>query len=703
MVLTWSPPESAEFWDAYLDWSWLLQERRAALSLAPRRSPIWFTPIFARLKPSGTPPSIESTRKAVLHQVDTPLDPLLMDPQEYDRLAARAKDPSVMKPLPDEYALYLRHGTPISSYSTLMDVIDMGFPVNLDDAQRPAALTEEETLETEADSASLATRPIVAIIDDGIGFLNARFRRPTGKGRYRTRFHAVWLQALETRPTGPGPRRAYIGEIYSRKDIDRWLAKGSALEESAVYSALDQQLYGIEGDRSLEFGASHGTHILDLAAGADPEDCDDPVHKWPLIGVQLPPEAVSDTSGMRFESYMVQAVRWILSESARIDAKAPVIINLSLGMMAGPKDGSNFAEYQIAREAALWEGVTGQPVRVVWAFGNSRRSRQVAQFDFDPASGISEHHITWRAQPDDQTASYVEIRTPDGVSSDLIEIALTTPSGADSGFVPLPTGAFRTLDANGKPVARIYHIEPHVLSDTVTQAATHTLAMAPNEAQVAGEPLAEAGAWRIAVRYTGKAQCSVHLQVQRDESLPGYRGDRGRQSYFDGDESAYAWDPERQNWSGLAATSPITRAGTHSALVTDTARQVFSAGAALWQASTQSYVPALYTSDGSDWTVPGPTVATRAEDGWALRGVLSSGTFTGSTSAITGTSAAAGRLTRSLAMNADLIVANAQAGGGTQLDDLQGGVVPLLPVPPSDSARMGKALVDVMAGARPRG
>ncbi len=412
----------------------------------------------------------------------------------------------------------------------------MGFPVNLDDAQRPAALTEEETLETEADSASLATRPIVAIIDDGIGFLNARFRRPTGKGRYRTRFHAVWLQALETRPTGPGPRRAYIGEIYSRKDIDRWLAKGSALEESAVYSALNQQLYGIEGDRSLEFGASHGTHILDLAAGADPEDGDDPVHKWPLIGVQLPPEAVSDTSGMRFESYMVQAVRWILSESARIDAKAPVIINLSLGMMAGPKDGSNFAEYQIAREAALWEGVTGQPVRVVWAFGNSRRSRQVAQFDFDPASGITEHHITWRAQPDDQTASYVEIRTPDGVSSDLIEIALTTPSGADSGFVPLPTGAFRTLDANGKPVARIYHIEPHVLSDTVTQAATHTLAMAPNEAQVAGEPLAEAGAWRIAVRYTGKAQCSVHLQVQRDESLPGYRGDRGRQSYFDGDE-----------------------------------------------------------------------------------------------------------------------------------------------------------------------
>ncbi|WP_372836583.1 S8 family serine peptidase, partial [Puniceibacterium confluentis] len=378
MVLTWSPPVSADFWDAYLDWSWLLQERRAALAPPPARSPVWFTPVFVRLKPSGTPPRIETTRQAVLDQVDTPLDPLLMDPQEYDRLAARAAQPPTATGLPDEYALYLRHGTPRDAYASLMDVIDMGYPVNLDADQTPRTLSVDDTRDADTSSAAKGHPPIVAIIDDGIGFLNARFRKPTGAGKYRTRFHAVWLQALETRPRGPGPRRAHIGEIYSRKDINTWLARGDALEEAAVYSALNQQLYGTEEHRALEFGRSHGTHVLDLAAGADPEATGDPVHRWPLLGVQLPPEAVSDTSGMRFESYMVQAVRWVLSQSALIDKKAPVIINLSLGMLAGPKDGSSFAEYQIAREAAVWEQVTGQPVRVVWAFGNNRRSRQVA-------------------------------------------------------------------------------------------------------------------------------------------------------------------------------------------------------------------------------------------------------------------------------------------------------------------------------------
>ncbi|SNR73914.1 hypothetical protein [Puniceibacterium sediminis] len=702
MVLTWSPPVSAEFWDAYLDWSWLLQERRAALSPPPVHTPDWFTPMFVRLKASGTPPSLEKTRKTILRHVRTPGDPLMMDPQEFRRLKARSRPNDPLQGLPDEYWLYLRRGTPPSDYGDLMELIDVGYPVNLDASGSHSWLDEEDEVETSKPEKSGKSRPIVAIIDDGIGFLNARFRKPTRNGKYRTRFHAVWLQALETRRRGPGPRRALIGEILSRKDINKWVRKGQELEESAVYTQLSQQLFGMNEPKSLVFGTSHGTHLLDLAAGANPEDGDDPVHRWPLIGVQLPPEAVADTSGMRFESYMVQAVRWILSEAARINKKAPVIINLSLGMLAGPKNGTSFAEYQIAREAALWEEVTGQPVRIVWAFGNNRRSRQVAQFDYDPGAGVIEHQITWRAQPDDLTASYMEIRTAAGVPSDQIEISLTSPSGAASGFVPLPTGAYRSLDVNGAPIARIYHVEKHSLSPTVEQVATHTLALAPNEAQVAGEPLAEAGTWSVAVRYTGTAPCAVHLQIQRDENLPGFHSG-GRQSYFDGGEDAYVWDPEFRNWSGLAPDCPITRAATHSALVTDTGRQIFSAAAAMWEASTQSYIPAYYTPDGSDWTVPGPTVATRAEDGWVERGVLSSNTLTGSVSPVAGTSAAAGRLTRALAMNAKLVVQNAAAGGGTQMDDLVGGVVPLLPVPPGETNRLGAALVNVHMGARPRG
>ncbi|BBU58596.1 hypothetical protein KU6B_48610 [Mameliella alba] len=71
-------------------------------------------------------------------------------------------------------------------------------------------------------------------------------------------------------------------------------------------------------------------------------------------------------------------LRWILRQAARVDATAPVIVNVSLGVLAGPKDGTHFVEHQMAREAQTWEEVTGQPVRLVWAFGNSYRSSQVA-------------------------------------------------------------------------------------------------------------------------------------------------------------------------------------------------------------------------------------------------------------------------------------------------------------------------------------
>ena len=693
MKLSWTGPVAAAFRDAYLDWSWLLQERRAGLLPPPPHVPDWFQPIFVRLKPSGTPPDIETTRKTVIERAASPLDPLLMDPQEYDRLAARVRDPGFLEGLPDEYALYLRRGTPSRDIASLMEVIDTGFPVDIDTRDAPQRIDPDACADPDAPAiADPQSRPIVAIIDDGIGFLNARFRKPAAGGRYRTRFHAVWLQALESRRRD-GPRRAHVGEILTRADIDAWLSRGEALEEAAVYSALGQRLYGHEGHKSLQYGISHGTHVLDLAAGADPQGPPDPVHDWPLIGVQLPSEAVADTSGMRFEAYMVQGVRWILAEAARIDPAAPVIVNLSLGMLAGPKDGSSFAEYQIAREAALWEKVTGQPVRVVWAFGNNRRSRQVARLDFDPEVEVTRHRIAWRNQPDDLTASYMEIRTPDGIPSDRIEISLTTPGGVDSGFVPIPVGGYRTLAANGAPVARIYHVPAHRLSASVTQRSTHTLALAPNAAQVAGEPLAEAGVWQVGVRCLGAVPCAVHLQIQRDEALPGYRN-VGRQSYFDGDDAAYAWDSARQDWSGLTPTCPITRAATHSALVTDPARQVFSVGAALWQAAREEYAPAPYSPDGSGWSVPGPTAATRADDGWAQRGVLAAGTYTGSTSPISGTSAAAGRMTRALAMNARRIARNAARGGGSQMQDLDGGAVPLRPVAPGEAGRLGAAIAE---------
>lgn len=697
MTLQWNAPVTADFWDAYLDWSRLLQTRRAALLPPDPDGHDWFEPVFVRLKPQGKT-AMASARKALAARVDDPDDPLVMDPLDYARLSARIADSSVDAGLPDEYALYRRLGGATPGDAALFDVLDVGSTVDLDLNDTPDATAAPQQPKPWHGT------PIVAIIDDGIGFLNSRFRRATPDG-YETRVHAIWLQSLERlRMPAGGQRRAHLGRILSGDEIDALLAQGRALDEPATYAALNADLYGRGGHRSTEFGQSHGTHVLDLAAGADPDDASDPARDWPLLAVQLPPEAIEDTSGTRFESYMVQGLRWILKQAQGMDPKAPVIVNLSMGMQAGPKNGTRFAEYQIAREARLWEQVTGQPVRIVWSFGNNWRSRQVAAFDFPRTAAprdATDRQITWRAQPDDLTASYLEVHCDAGTDSTMIEVALTAPDGTASGFVPMAPGSFRSLDAKGPAVARIYHVPEHVLEPGIAQPACYMLALGPTNARIAGEALAPSGAWSVAIRYRGVAPMRLSLQIQRGESLPGY-APRGRQSYFD-DATAYAWDGEQQDWSGLATDCPIRRDGTLSALATGLVRQVHSVGAAEWDACAVGYRPSPYTSQGTDWTAKSPIEAsTRADDGRVLWGVLASGTFSESARLLNGTSAAAGRLTRALAYSHKKIIANAAQGGGRQFHDLDPKLLDLHPVPAEHAARLGLVVVNMTEGARPR-
>ncbi|MFZ5961968.1 S8 family serine peptidase [Thalassococcus sp. BH17M4-6] len=710
MTLTWTAPAQADYWDAYLDWMWLMQERREALLPPDPDGHLWYEPIFVRLLP-GTG-AIESARTALQALVDDPASPFVMDPQEYARLTARITHPQQNAGLPDDYALYRRKGTDMAPYADLLFLMDVGVAVDLD-ADVPSAATEmsqpvikpdDDDADEAADlAARAAKRPIIAVMDDGIGFLNARFRRKRKtRDGYKTRFQALWLQSLEKSRDLPGPRRAYVGTVLTKSDINTWLGDLPSLDESAVYSQLNAQLFPERGHRTTDFSRSHGTVVMDLAAGADPDDSDDPVGKWPLLGVQLPPQAIADTSGTHFESYMVQGMRWILAQAAQINPKAPVIVNISLGMLAGPKDGTRFTEYQISQEAMNWQAVTGQPVRVVWSFGNNRLSRQVARFDYDTANPrhATDRGIVWRAQPDDLTPSYMEVRTDPDTPTEDLQVHLTAPDGTSSGFAAMAPGQVRTLEKDGTAVARIYLNPAHELSTSTTQRPFYLLALAPTNTLLAGDTLAPSGGWEVAVRHAGPAAATVHLQIQRGDSLPSYEP-QGRQSYFDSPD-AYAWDPQMQNYWGLEPDCPITRDATHSALVTAVNRQVFSVGAAEGAPAYDAFHAPLYTSVGSDWSVPAPTVSTVADTTRIHWGVLASGTISGSVVALNGTSAAAGRLSRALGLSAARIIANSQAGGGSQIDDLDPNVLTLDPVDPALQPQLGACVVTGEGGARPR-
>ncbi|ETX16264.1 hypothetical protein OCH239_08765 [Roseivivax halodurans JCM 10272] len=675
MTLTWTAPEPAEVLDGYLDWARLLHVRRDALAPRDRTDRNWYEPIFVRLRHGDA-----ASRARLQDLVDDPAQPFVMDPFEAARLAARRAEEAPWTELPDEYMLYRRAGTPGDAEGELWVLLDVGARVDLDPDERPEAPGQDATAQ-----ALPSSGPIVAIIDDGIAMLNRRFRRGD-----RTRFHAVWLQSDErARGTEGGARRARIGEVLTAADIDAALAQGPALDEAAWYRRLNGRVLGPGAHRSTEFGSSHGTHVLDLAAGADPEDAGDPARDWPLLAVQLPPEAIEDTSGTRFESYMVQALRWILGQAREIGTDRPVIVNVSLGMSAGPKDGTRFAEYQMAREAEAWTAATGQNVRIVYSFGNNQRSRQVARMVWaaDDTREIEEREIVWRAQPSDLTASYMEICLPPGIASGEIEVALTAP-GRDHDFAPVPEGARRTLLREGAAIARLYHLPALALDETTVQRARYVLALAPTEGLKPREPAAPPGGWRVALRYRGTAALEVHLQIQRGESLPGYRP-RGRQSYFD-DPRAYGWDDETRDWSRPHPDGALAREGSHSAIVTARPDCVLSAGAARVSPEAPQAAPARYTAEGAAWSVTGPTLSALAEEGVALQGVIAAATLSEGARQLSGTSAAAGRITRALAM----------AGGARDMPALEAAGIAILSG--DDASRLGSGCVDPGAGARRR-
>lgn len=672
MSHVWKEPAEHSFRDAYLDWSRLIEMRRAMLPPARPDRGTEYAPLFVRLTQSEDMQAQRESLDALVQDVDSAF---VMDLVELAALQARIANQQDLAKLPDEYMLFRRVGTPDAPQADLFEVIDSGMPIQLDAAgplpEPPAPIPPSPN----------PGKPIVAILDDGIGFLNARFCRADDDGTRRTRFHALWLQALDQQDTPP--KGTVAGRILGANDINDLL---SDRDERASYAALNTALYPDEPRDETAFDTTHGTHVLDLAAGADPADSDDPVRDWPLLGVQLPPETIDDTSGTWFESYLVMGLRWILRQAQDVDPKAPVIVNISLGVLAGPKDGSRFVEYQIAREARTWEAATGQPVRVVWAFGNGFGSDQVARF----YAADDPQEITWRVQPDDETASFVEIHVRDG-TSEAIEIGLTTPDGAGSGPRALQPGETQSLERpDGAALARIYHVPSRRLDADTVCAAHFVLALAPTRGQKNAEPEAPSGAWLLSVKTPSEAL----VQVQRDDAIRGAMA-RGRQSYLD-DAGAYGWDAARAAYVGTGA-GPITDAGSHNAFVTAECRQVFCVGAALRskrsaQSAPENFRPAGYTGQGSDWSVHGPTVATVIGLGAFAPGIRAAGTLSGSTRRLAGTSAAAGRLTRALALSADRIIANARRPTSTKLDDIDPAFLILIEAP---DPRLGDAIVDL--------
>jgi hypothetical protein len=375
--------------------------------------------------------------------------------------------------------------------------------------------------------------------------------------------------------------------------------------------------------------------------------------------VQLPPQVVDDTSGQQMILPIVAGLRWIIY-LAIVKGYRQVVVNISFGITAGPKDGTGaFAEAM--KHAFAVAELVGIQLDVVVPFGNDFVSRQVAQTDIDDSAPTS---LELRLQPDDRAPSHVEMRVDPADADGDLRLGLTAPNGLSFAPASIPHGGFRDIVVDNEIVARIYHVVRK--SDGRSW---YLFAFAPtwpirnDDNPGPGQvPLAQIGDWTLDVESTLAQSRRIRFEVQRGDTAPGYRA-RGRQAYlssagaheYDGPEVAAAREPynavKKRDYSRLGGTSLLTHMGTNSAFTAyaNGAGHFHTVGSAFARREDVFAVPSQFAAFNTRAGRGMVTAGVRADHNRVFPGLRASGVLSGSSARYSGSSAAAAVLARELA------------------------------------------------------
>ncbi|WP_419905185.1 hypothetical protein [Kiloniella sp.] len=500
---------------------------------------------------------------------------------------------------------------------------------------------------------------VIGVIDDGIAFANRRFQSALGSSRV----DFAWVQDGDT---VPGSDVAF-GREYTRAQIEGAIAEHTDTRGSTDEAALYRTLGLTDSKRvmpnSLDNKATHGSHILDLAAGADyNQHAPEELEQDRIITVQVPAAVTWDTSGMGLDMFILSGVHYILERADHIAPGLPVVINFSYGVFGGPHDGTALLEKAIDEiVAARNERVA--PTSVVLPAGNHYLERShavIAESDFsftEPAGSprpVGSCDLPWRVQPNDRTSSYLEIwMSKQGYADGDIEVEVIPPGGISGHKLSGVANTAVVLNHGIRSIARLSY-DRYAPLDAGDERGRFMLTLAPsdvrNDGDVSVDPLkpAPSGMWKVRlIKTTDKAMPEpIHARIQRDASPFGYPA-LGRQSYFD--------DPDYKVYGAMGKLelednddSIVKRSGSYNGLATGDA--VIVVGGHVESTGE----PAVYSGDqpatiGYPGSSVGPMVSAESDRSPVFRGIQATGVRSGVSVALDGTSVAAPIITRRVA------------------------------------------------------
>lgn len=535
---------------------------------------------------------------------------------------------------------------------------------------------------------------IVGVVDTGIALGHRAFRLPDGGSR----IIAAWQQTAKWAADEHGGGQDFLPfgrELYAR-DIERMIAGhtyAGRLDEDAFNRAarLVEPEYP-RGQRDLDFRAAHGTHVLDLAAGA----LDDPefARRVRIILVNLPAQSLHGSAGNFLEFFAAFAIARIESLADALWAKQfpdeessafPVAVNFSYVMQAGPHNGARPLELML-RKMIRRRG-RYKPLSINVPIGNSNLNRGFARLEnLQPDPGVDKvpEPLAWRLQPADMTSNFVEIWTDperpayDPIRPEDFTLWITPPGMAPMRLPPPVDGGYCDLGGFARVYARFVKYEneaelenAHCSTQFVICTSPTTVYSSDLPEGATAPPQAPAGTWTI--RLSCRRPVDVSAYVQSDQASSRGRKN-GLQSYFD-DPAYRPWrddlpagitptrygygrDSFAQPYVNLAASDleagqmPVLRRGTGNALTSS-----FYVNSIAGYRLTDG-APALYSATPrprferkeSDIQVMPIQMAYPTDEGPAHPGVLASGARDGTSVNFRGTSMASAMATRQVAL-----------------------------------------------------
>lgn len=515
---------------------------------------------------------------------------------------------------------------------------------------------------------------VMGVIDDGIAFAHERFRLNT----FETRVAYFWVQDAPYGKKSGDEAEASINSVpygaeISSTTINKWWAEREAFKiEDALYRQA-AELLGPSWLQSISRRAAHGTHVMDLACGYDLGDEHQAIREQrPIVCVQLPQATTVDTSGENLDTYLLDAIRYIVDRAdaiARSDGTAPlpVVINCSYGNVAGSHDGTSTLERAI--DDLISRRRQAAPTEVVLPSGNSHLARLHAKLALprqtpstqvdDDSSNSRCQELRWQIHPDDRTPSFMEIWLPTELNpaENQIQLTIVAPGEIVSGGLSnaKDDAGLVLLNDQGEVLceARYRCIDTSTNIGAPSKRGMFLIALQPTRTSTPGDlsmpiPQAPAGVWIAKLDYAGPEGGVVDIEawIQRDDTPMG-SARRGRQSYFDA-PCYQVFSPINGAPIEEDSEQPpchVKRAGSMNAIATG-CEPVVVGGYLAKENRRASYSAGGPTGSSCR---SGPDAFAVADRSLVSTGVLAAGTRSGSVVAMNGTSVAAPKVARLIA------------------------------------------------------